>query len=387
MAKKAVPPVEAWHGRIGSRLVALVLVLSLALLAPVTALAATFGPPAVKVPSAVLMTMDGTVLWSRQPGVRRQTASTIKMLNALVLRDRGISLDTTVTVPKQAVMWNGGVGLVKGQRLTYRQLLGMMLIASANDAALTVGIRVAGSEKAYVALMNAKAASLGLINTHATDTNGLSKKERSTASDLTVLARHVMADPVLAAIVRTPSVVVPRPKKKPRTFKSTDLLLGHYAGIEGVKTGFTNPAGYCFVGAALRGPVELLGVVLGAKSNKGRFDEMRRLLDWGFAHTHVQTLVMSTSTAGVVAVEGVPGVTVTAHPASTVTRLMLDGAFDTTVTLPATVAAPVTRGQRLGTIQVGRGGVTLANVPLVSDSDVAAPSLLDSIVQTLTSWR
>jgi D-alanyl-D-alanine carboxypeptidase (penicillin-binding protein 5/6) len=196
-----------------------------------------------------------------------------------------------------------------------------------------------------------------------------------------------MADPVLAAIVRTPSVAVPRPKKKPRVLKSTDLLLGHYAGIEGVKTGFTNPAGYCFIGAALRGPVELLGVVLGAKSNKGRFSEMRILLDWGFAHTHVQTLVAATSTAGVVAIDGVPGATVTARPEATVTRLMLDGAFDTTVTLPATVSAPVSRGQRLGTIIVGRDGVTLAVVPLVSDTDVAAPSLLDSIVETLAAWR
>jgi len=374
--------------RIGTRLAAVLLALSLALLAPVSALGKPLAPPPVKVPSAILMTMDGTVLWSRKPDVRRQTASTIKLLNALVLRDQGVSLDTTVTVPKQAAaIWDGDVGLVTGQKLTIRQLLNMMLIASANDAALTIGIRVAGTEKAYVALMNAKAASLGLRNTHATDTNGLSKKERSTARDLTVLARHAMADPELAAIVRTPFVVVPRPKKKPRILHSTDLLLGHYTGIEGVKTGFTNPAGYCFIGAALRSPVELLGVVLGAKSNKGRFSEMRKLLDWGFAHTHLQTLVSASDTDGVVAVEGVPGATVSVHPSVTVTRVSLDGAFDTTITLPATVTAPVARGQALGHIEVGRGGVTLATVPLVSDADVPAPSVLDGLVRMVAGWR
>ena len=359
--------------RIPMRLLAALLALHLALLAPVSAFGATFAPPSVTAPSGILMTMDGTVLWTHHAGARRQTASTIKMLNALVLRSQGVSLDTTVSVPKLAAAINDGdVGLATGQKLTIRQLLNMMLIASANDAALAIGIRVAGSERAYVALMNQKAATFGLFNTLATDTNGLSKKERSTASDLTVLARHVMADPVLAAIVVKTSVVVPRPKKKSRTFKSTDLLLGHYLGIEGVKTGFTNPAGYCFVGAARRGPVELLGVVLGAKSNKGRFAEMRRLLDWGFAHTHVQTLVSTGDMDGLVPVEGVPGGSVTVHPAITVTRVMLDGAFKTTITLPATVAAPVVRGQRLGTVDVGRGGVTLATVPLLADADVPA---------------
>jgi D-alanyl-D-alanine carboxypeptidase (penicillin-binding protein 5/6) len=375
--------------RIRTSAVAVMLAASLAIAAPASALAATLAPPAVKVPSAILMTMDGTVLWSRKPNVRRQTASTIKMLNALVLRSSGVSLDTTVTVPKQAAAINNGdVGLISGQKITIRQLLKEMLIASANDAALAVGIRVAGSEKAYVALMNAKAASLGLVNTHATDTNGLSKKERSSASDLTVLARNVMADPVLAAIVRTRSVVVVRPKHKPRTFPSTDLLLGHYTGIEGVKTGFTNPAGYCFVGAAKRSSVELLGVVLGAKSNPGRFSEMRKLLDWGFKHTHVQTLVSTEVTMGVVPVTGVASGTVTVHASRDATRVMLDGAFDTTITLPPSVALPVVRGQVLGSVEVGRRGTTFITVPLVADAAIpASTSLLANLSAIAVAWR
>lgn len=370
-------------------MVALLLAASVSMPAPVTALAAC-APPPVKVPSSILMTMDGTVLWSRNPNAHRRVASTIKLLNALVLRDSGISLDATVTVPKKAAAINDGdVGLVTGQCLTIRQLLQMMLIASANDAADTIAIRLAGSEKAYVALMNAKAASLGLVDTHAADSNGLCKHETSTAADLTVLARHAMADPVLRSIVRMKSVVVPRPKHKSRVFKSTDHLLGVYAGIEGVKTGFTNPAGYCFIGAALRGKVELLGVVLGAKSNPGRFSEMRKLLDWGFAHTHMQTLVSQDVTMGVVAVEGSSVTSVTVHVAQTVTRALLDGApLETTVTLPATVTAPVVAGQQLGTVAVGRGGVTLATFPLLADEGApASPTLLDFTKFLKALWR
>jgi D-alanyl-D-alanine carboxypeptidase (penicillin-binding protein 5/6) len=362
--------------RIRTAAVAWLLAAALALAVPAVALGLVFPAPKSKMPAGILMTMDGTVLWSRKANVRRQTASTIKLLNALVLREQGVSLDTTVTVPKHAAAINeGDVGLYRGQQLTIRQLLDMMLIASANDAAATIGIRVAGSEKAYVALMNAKAVSLGLVDTYATDTNGLSKRQRSTAADLTVLARHVMADPELKAVVAKPFVVVPRKKHKPRTFRSTDLLLGVYPGIEGVKTGFTNPAGYCFIGAALRGDVELLGVVLGTKSNKARFKEMRRMLDWGFANTHLQTLVSTEVTIGVVAIDGAPARFVTVHAANGFTKVMLDGSFDTTVTLPSTVTAPVSRGQRLGTYEVGRGGVTIATVPLLADTDVAASPL------------
>lgn len=367
--------------RIRRAAMAIATALAIALPAPALAL---IPPPPVSVPSSVLMTMDGTVLWARSPMARRRVASTIKMLNALVLRDRVANLDTTVTVPAVASrIRNGGVDLWTGERLTYRRLLTMMLVASANDAAEAIAVRVAGSEKAYVALMNAKAASLGLTGTRAADPHGLGKRETSTASDLTVLARRVMSDPVLRAVVQTRYVTVPRPKGRTKTYKSTDQLLGAYPGIEGVKTGFTNPAGYCFVGAAKRGGVELLGVVLGAKSNSARFTQMRRLLDWGFANTHLQTLVSTEVTMGVVAVQGAaPGSAVTVHANVSVARVMLDGSFDTTISLPPTVAAPVERGQRIGTVEVGRDGVALASVPLVADEAVAAAPSLPELLLT-----
>jgi D-alanyl-D-alanine carboxypeptidase (penicillin-binding protein 5/6) len=362
----------------------MLLAASLSLLAPLPALAATFPPLAKNVPSGVLMTIDGTVLWSRKPDAPRQTASTIKMLNALVLMDqiadgRVASLDTTVTVPKQAAtITDGGVGLVTGQQLTYRQLLNMMLIASANDAAEAIAIDVAGSQAAYVNLMNAKAAALGLKDTHAVDPHGLGKGETSSADDLTVLARCVLANKVLAPIVHTRSVVVPRPGHKPRVFPSTDLLLGHYAGILGVKTGFTNPAGYCFVGAAKRGAVELVGVVLGTNSNAGktgRFAEMRILLDWGFTHAHARTIASPETTYSV----QVAGGPVVASAESTVTRVLLDTSrLVTTITPSTTVTAPVPQGQWVGTETFTCNGATLATVPLFADADPpASPVLLD----------
>lgn len=341
--------------------------------APVAA-QAVVAPPAVSAPSALLMTMTGEPAWSRNADSRRHVASTIKLLNALVVRERVRNLDEIVVVPRKAVISDGGVGLVAGQKLTVRQLLRMMLVASANDAAEAIAIHVGGTEARYVALMNAKAAQLHLTGTHAVDPHGLSKRETSTARDLSVLARKVMADWLLRGIVGMHSVIVPRVHGGSSTVPSTNHLYGHYSGIEGVKTGYTNPAGFCFIGAAKRGSVELLGVVLGAKSLAARFGEMRKLLDWGFAHVHSRKLVSRDATAGVAPVAGGVVATVSVHPEEDASMTLFDGGGPTTtsVSFDAGVKAPVARGQRLGTIIVSSKGVELVKVPLLADAAVAS---------------
>jgi D-alanyl-D-alanine carboxypeptidase (penicillin-binding protein 5/6) len=253
------------------------------------------------------------------------------------------------------------------------QLLQMMLVASANDAAEALAIHIGGSESNYVRMMNAEAKRLNLAGTRAADPHGLGKRETSTANDLTVLACEVMKDPVLRRMVLQKTVAVPRPGAKPRIVKSTDMLLGSYRGIEGVKTGFTNPAGYCFVSVARRGDVELVGVVLGAKSNKARFAETRRLLDWGFKHLRNRMVVSIDETAGTAPVLGGLETSVTVHPTTSFSALEFDGdplvrVFQIATSTPAPVAA----GQRVGQVLVVRHGSVVATVPLAADTAVAA---------------
>ncbi len=325
------------------------------------------------VPAATLQTMDGEVLlWSREPDQQRRVASTMKLLNALVVR-KNAQLDEVVVVPaKAAAIWDGEVGLVAGQKLTVEQLLQMMLVASANDAAEALAIHVGGSEANYVRMMNAEAKRLKLTRTRAADPHGLGKRELSTANDLAVLTREVMKDPVLKRMIVQRSVSVPRPGDKPRTVRSTDLLLGAYPGIQGVKTGFTNPAGYCFVSSAKRGNVELVGVVLGAKSNKARFAETRKLLDWGFAHYRDRVVVSKDETAGVAPVSGGVEATISVHPARSLSALEFDGdPLERVFRIATSTPAPVTAGQTVGQVLLVQRGSVIATVPLVADSAVA----------------
>jgi len=147
--------------------------------------------------------------------------------------------------------------------------------------------------------------------------------------------------------------------------------------MEGTKTGYTRASGFCFVGSAKRGGVELLGVVLGAKSNPGRFSEMRKLLDWGFAHCHVRALLSKGATMAVVPVTSGVATSVAVCTTRSVSMALFDGGgpVTTRLTLPASVTATVTLGQELGTAEVYEGGSMIASAALVAASAVpAAPA-------------
>ncbi|NTU72092.1 MAG: D-alanyl-D-alanine carboxypeptidase [Coriobacteriia bacterium] len=359
-----------FDGSIGMRTVALACALALLAGQPAAAYAVTKNPP-VTVPSATLVTMSGQQLWSKSRETERHVASCIKMLNALVARDRA-KLDDVVTIPAKSARTEDGVGLVRGQKVTVRKLLQLTMVASSNDAASALAIHIAGSEKAYVALMNKKAAEIGLTHTRAVDPHGLSKREISSARDLSVTARKVMADPFLRKTVLMESVVLTRPARKPKRLKATNEMLGHYRGIEGVKTGFTYAAGYCFVGAAKRGNLELVGVVLKAKSKNARFSQMRKLLDWGFERYRWRRVVSTTTTMGAAAITSGTVPSVTVHAAKEASRAIIATGYPITKeSILPTVAAPIRRGDQLGVVKVWQDGKLLATVALLADSDVA----------------
>jgi D-alanyl-D-alanine carboxypeptidase (penicillin-binding protein 5/6) len=331
--------------------------LTWAAVAPTLAYAASAPSPGLYVPSAVLVSGEGTVLWGKRPNALRRPASCIKMLNALVVRDRANLVD------------DGAVGLKAGRKLTVRQLLSVMLVHSANGAAEALATGIAGSEKAYVTLMNIKARQLGCQHTVVADPHGLSPANTTTASDLAIIARNLLADPVLSKIVMQRSAWLPW-----GGYSTTDQMLGSYTGIEGVKTGYTDPAGYCFVSAAKRNGVELIGVVLGADVSGDRFTQMRKLLDWGFAHTSVREVVSHDATMGAVQVMGGAVDSVCVQPSRSLTLAVCDGGtkLRKQISLPAAVTAPIPKGAALGTLELMNGSRVETSVPLVAASAVGA---------------
>jgi D-alanyl-D-alanine carboxypeptidase len=230
---------------------------------------------------------DGHVLYAREQDVPRAPASLVKMMTALLAVQR-LSLDTVLTVPAGAPSVGlevGGtaMGLAGGERMTVRDLLYGMLLPSGNDAAYTLAQAMGGSQAGFAQLMNVRARALGLRHTHFMQGYGLDQAgQYSTADDLAALAAAVLRVPALAAIVRTTSYTIPATSLHGAfSLHDTNLLLGTYPGVYGVKTGTTPEAGQCLVTAlhTSRGH-HILAVVLGSDD---RYADARHLLDYASA--------------------------------------------------------------------------------------------------------
>jgi serine-type D-Ala-D-Ala carboxypeptidase (penicillin-binding protein 5/6) len=230
---------------------------------------------------------SGQVLAARDENLRHPPASTIKVLLALVALDE-LNLDSTVVADAaDSHVECNCVGVKDGRTYTARQLLDGLLLVSGNDAATTLAHMLGGPE-ATVAKMDAKAASLGAVNTHASTPSGLDGPGGSgwsTAHDLAVIFRAAMANPVFAQITAEPSAVFPGDNGD-RPIANQDELLQRYPGAIGGKTGFTDAARKTFVGAAARGGRHLVIAMMYGLVHEGGpsyWDQAASLLDWGFA--------------------------------------------------------------------------------------------------------
>ncbi|BDB43577.1 MULTISPECIES: D-alanyl-D-alanine carboxypeptidase family protein [Mycobacterium] len=236
----------------------------------------------------IVADMDtGQVLAGRDQNVAHPPASTIKVLLALVVLDE-LDLNSSVVADAAdtAVECNC-VGVKAGRSYTARQLLDGLLLVSGNDAANTLA-HMLGGQGAAVSKMNAKAASLGANNTHASTPSGLDGPDgpgASTAHDLAVIFRAAMANPTFAHITAEPSAMFPGDNGD-QPILNQDELLSRYPGAIGGKTGFTDAARKTFVGAAARGGRRLvISMMYGLVRAGGPtyWDQAGNLFDWGFA--------------------------------------------------------------------------------------------------------
>lgn len=207
---------------------------------------------------------SGQVLWAHRPLRRLPIASLTKIMTAIIVVERTRPSDRA-RVTHEALAYTGsGVGLLPRKKLVpVEGLLAGMLLPSGNDAAIALADHIAGHDRAFVRLMNARARSMGLSCTHYSSSYGLPDSNRSCAADLAALARVAMSKPRIARIVRQPQAKVPFPIKGGFLYLNTTnpLLHDSFPGTIGLKTGSTDRAGHCFIGVVRRGR-RTIGVVL-----------------------------------------------------------------------------------------------------------------------------
>lgn len=267
---------RALSGLIGCILAGLVL-------ACTPALAVDSEPQLSEAQAAIVVDSEGQVLFAKNPDAEINMASITKIMTAVVALESGTPLDSTITTVGVTLDENAMVaGYKAGMTTSFRNLMKAMLVHSANDAASEVAVAVAGSEDAFVALMNEKANELGLTHTHFANPHGLDAEGHySSVSDLVTLARYAMTtQPFIAETVRLEEVTVPIGSTSV-TFETTDQFLLEYEGALGIKTGVGNEV-TSFLGCARRDGTTLYACVLGCTTKEGRFTDTEALMDWAW---------------------------------------------------------------------------------------------------------
>lgn len=329
--------------------------------------------PSVSARSAVVISAaDGRILYEKNSHEKLPIASTTKIMTALLTLEAAARGDKTVRITPEMVRVEGSsMGLKAGDTLTLTALAEGMLSVSGNDAANSAAIAVGGSIQKFAALMNQKAAQLGLSDTHYVTPSGLDDKEHySSAGDLAKLAAAALKDPEFARIVAQPKIKVQfLDPDRTVIYTNHNKLLSMYDGCTGVKTGFTKKSGRCLVSAAERDGVRLVAVTL---SDPNDWDDHEKLLDYGFSRLTRYQADDSGFHLNLPVVGGTGRSILVVGSAGAAALLPSDEVQDLrrTVELPQFVYAPVTKGQVLGIVRYSNNSGTVATTKLTAGADV-----------------
>ena len=333
------------------------------------------GAVAVSAKSAILVEVEsGRVLFSKNPDEKLPPASITKIMSLLLvmeaLDDGKITIDEVVTATKNAASKAGSqIWLEEGEKMTVNELLKATAIASANDACTALGEHIAGDEQAFVALMNERAKQLGMKNTNFENCTGLDDtvtNHYTTASDVAIMTCELIKHKKIRDYT---TVWMDSLRNGKTELVNTNRLVRFYEGTTGLKTGTTSKAGYCVSATAEREGLHLAAVVLGGTDSTERFEDAKKMLNWGFANFSLYT--PSPDPALITGVGVLMGETDSIMPyadkmPSVIVKKGSEDNITQRVDLCVDVEAPVEKNQKLGTVYFELDGKVICECALKS---------------------
>ena len=331
--------------------------------------------------SALLMDVaTGTVIYEQNAHEPLAPASVTKVMTMLLIMeaiDSGkIGWDDMVTTSEAAAAKGGSqVYLKVGETMKVSDMVKSIAVSSANDCACAMAEHIAGSESGFVEKMNARAKELGMNDTNFVNCTGLddseeAKNHRTSAYDIAVMSRQLLKHH--PDIKKYTTIWMDTVRDGAFGLSNTNKLVRFYQGATGLKTGFTSGAGYCLSASAERDGMELIAVVMGCEMSADRFAACKSMLDYGFANYAVAAPEIPQD--AYVPVKLGTADKIKAVPAQQ-DALLIDKSqkslLSTKVELDEEVTAPVSKGQRLGTLSVCAGEQVLVQIPLVAEEAVA----------------
>jgi len=349
-------------------------------------------PPAINAKGYLLIDFNsGHVLASKNPDERLDPASITKLMTAYAvfraIKSGQLSLEDEVLVSEKAWRTPGSRMFIEvGNRVPIELLLPGMIIQSGNDASVALAEHVAGTEASFAEIMNQLAAELGMTNTHYQNSTGLPAEDHYTsAADIATLA---------SALINEFPDYYRWYSQKQFTYNgitqgNRNALLWRDETVDGMKTGYTESAGYCLVSSAERDGMRLIAVVLGTKSPAARANESQALLNFGFRFFETPLLWDKDEVIENVRVwkgtEEATSLVVTERIYATIPRGALE-ILETETAIPAQIIAPVTAGRSLGTITATVSGETVATADLYSSKSIDEGSLAQIAWDEVLLW-
>ena len=311
---------------------------------------------------------SGDLLYGKSEDRRMPMASTTKIMTALIALESGTPLDRIVTVPQAAVGIEGSsIYLAAGENISLEALLYGVLLCSANDASVAVAMEIGGSLEHFVEMMNARAASLGLVDTHFTNPHGLYDSEHyTTARELALLLAHAMKNERFAAISGCEKRVFPKDDGGVRVMINHNRLLSQCDGVIGGKTGFTKKSGRCLASCAERDGLRLVAVTLNAPND---WSDHESLYDFGFSS--YEMVDFDAFLHQIPVISGKNSEVVAKSDAFSLILPRERGGIKVTVYAPRFVFADVSQGEVLGRAVYSCNGRIIASVPLYACESVA----------------
>lgn len=348
------------------------------------------------VKAAVLIDADtGKVIFQQNAHKELPPASVTKVMTMLLameaIEDGKVKLTDQVTISERAASMGGSQMYMEvGETHTLEELLQGIAIVSANDGCVATAEYIAGSEEVFVEKMNKRAQELGMRDTHFVNTNGLPVTDHYTSAyDIAVMSRLLLKHKETQKWFNTwqTTIKVGLPgKEKDFGLTNTNKLIKQYPGANGIKTGFTQEAGYCLSASAERDGTTLIAVVLGAKTSTIRNAEVAKLLNYGFANYASVTLAEEGQRVKKITVDkGEPYIlhAVTGEKATAFVKKGQEKETSYKANIPKNLKLPLKKGDKIGTLDIYCGDEKLGSCDLVADRNIDKASFFTYYIRKI----
>lgn len=334
----------------------------------------------------------GEILFQKNANEKLAPASMTKMMSMLLIMEEiekgNLKWDEEITASENASKMGGSqIFLRAGEKMTVTDMLKGIAIASGNDATVAMAERIAGSEENFVKKMNAKARELGLKNTNFVNSTGLTADNHySSAYDMSLIAKELIKHEKILEFTGTYEDYLRKDTDNPFWLVNTNRLVRFYQGVDGLKTGFTDEAGYCLTATAKKDNMRLITVVMNEPTTSSRSSDTTKMLDYGYNVYTVKNIIDENAVIDKVKVSLGKELEVNIVPKETITILSKktdekrDISYDVKLDK---IVAPINRGDKVGIINIIEDGKVLSTVEATVQKDIPKANFLTILLRNI----